>query len=67
MKPEQNGWHFADSIFKCIFLNEKFYILIKILWKFVPKDPTNDKSALVQTMAWHWTGITWTNVDHDAI
>ena len=26
----QNGYHFADDIFKCIFMNEKFCILIKI-------------------------------------
>ena len=29
----------ADNIFKCIFLNEKFCILIKISLKFVPKGP----------------------------
>ena len=32
-----NGLHFADGIFKCIFLNENVYILIYILLKFVPK------------------------------
>ena len=27
--PEQNGHHFTDDIFRCIFINEKFfYILI---------------------------------------
>ena len=26
--PGQNGRHFTDDIFKCIFMNEKFYILI---------------------------------------
>ena len=25
---EQNGWHDADDILKCILLDEKFYILI---------------------------------------
>ena len=29
----------ADNIFKCISLNEKLYILIKISLKFVPKGP----------------------------
>ena len=29
----------ADNIFKCIFLNEKFCILIKISLKFIPKGP----------------------------
>ena len=36
-KPEQNGQHFADNIFKCILMNEKYCILIKISLKFVPK------------------------------
>ena len=44
-----------DDIFKCILINEKFRILIQISLKFVLKGP-NDKSALVQLMAWHWTG-----------
>ena len=37
--PEQNGRHFADDIFRCIFVNEKFYSLIKISMKFVSKGP----------------------------
>ena len=32
--PGQNGRHFADDIFRCIFANEKFRILIKISLKF---------------------------------
>ena len=32
---EQNGHRFADDIFRCIFANEKFYILIRISLKFV--------------------------------
>ena len=35
--PGQNGCHFADDIFRCIFMNERFCILIKISLKFVPK------------------------------
>ena len=43
----------ADDIFKCIFLNEKFCIVIRISLKFVPKGPIGDnKWALVQVMAW---------------
>ena len=45
--PEQNWHHFADDIFKCIFLNEKCYVLIKISLKFVPKGPIGNKPALV--------------------
>ena len=46
----------ADDIFKCIFLNENVRISIKISLKFVPKGPIGNKSALVQVMAWRWTG-----------
>ena len=44
------------SLFKCIFMDEKFCILLQISWKFVPKGPMDNKSALVQVMAWRWTG-----------
>ena len=37
--PGENGRHFADNIFRCIFVNENFCILIKISLKFVPKGP----------------------------
>ena len=47
----QNGRHFADDIFKCIFMNEKFCIFIRISLKFVPKGPIDNRPALVQIMA----------------
>ena len=56
LRPRQNGRHFADAIFKCIFLNENVWIPIKISWKFVPKGPINNIPALVQIMAWHRPG-----------
>ena len=37
----------ADDIFKCIFVNESFSILIKISLKFVPKGPIDNNPALV--------------------
>ena len=43
----QNGHLFADNIFRCIFVNEKFCILIKILLKFVPQDPVDNNPVLV--------------------
>ena len=49
--PGQNGRHFADDIFKCIFLNEKLCILIRISLKFVSMCPINNIPALVQIMA----------------
>ena len=45
--PEQNGRYFTDNIFKCIFINEKFCILIKISLRFVPKGPIVNISVLV--------------------
>ena len=33
--PRQNGGRLADDIFKCIFFNEKFWILDKISPKYV--------------------------------
>ena len=52
----QNGCHFADDIFKCIFLNENFRIHIQISLKFVPKGPNNNIPALVQIMVWRRPG-----------
>ena len=45
-----------DDIFKCIFLNEKFWIPTKISPKFVPKGLINNILALVQVMAWRRPG-----------
>ena len=54
--PRQNGRHFSDDIFKCIFLNENVWISIKIPVKFVPKGPINNIPALFQIMAWRLPG-----------
>ena len=48
----QNGPHFADDIFRCIFVNENFCILIKISLKFVPRGPIDNNQAFVKIMAW---------------
>ena len=56
LRPRQNGRHFADDIFKCIFLNENIWISNKISLKFVPKGPINNIPALVQIMAWRCLG-----------
>ena len=45
--PGQNGRHFPDDNFKCIFVNENSCILIKISQKFVPKGPIDNNQALV--------------------
>ena len=52
LRPRQNGCHFADNIFKCIFLNENVWISLK----FVPKGPINNIPAMVQIMVWRCPG-----------
>ena len=52
----QNRCHLADDIYRCIFVNENFFILIKISLKFVPEGPINNIQALVQVMAWRRIG-----------
>ena len=52
----QIGRHFAEDIFKYIFLNENVWIPIKISLKFLPKCRINNVPALVQIMAWRRPG-----------
>ena len=56
LRLRQNGCHFPDDIFKCIFLNENVWISIKVSLKFVPKGPINKIPSLVQIMAWCRSG-----------
>ena len=46
----------ADNNLRYIFLNENDRILIGISLKFVPRSPIDNKSTLVQVMAWRRTG-----------
>ena len=43
----QNGYNSADDIFRCMFVNEKDYIAIKLSLKFVPQDPIDNSLTLV--------------------
>ena len=45
--PGENGHHFAEYIFRCFFVNQKFCILIWISLKFVPKDPIANNPTLL--------------------
>ena len=45
-RPEQNGCHFADDIFKYNFV--KNYILIQISHRFAPMGPIDNNSPLVE-------------------
>ena len=51
LRLRQNGQHFPDNIFKCIFLNENVLILLKISLMFVPKARINNIPAFVQITA----------------
>ena len=53
----QNSSNFTDDVFRCIFVNEKYCILIKISLKFVSKGPIDNSLPI-----WHQT-IIWTNVE----
>ena len=55
-KPRQIGSHFADDIFKCIFLKENEWISLQISPKCIPKFWINSIPALVQIMAWRRPG-----------
>ena len=55
--PGQNGRHFADDIFKRIFLNIKKSIFFSKIWlKIVPKGPIDNNQAFVYILAWRRIG-----------
>ena len=56
LRLRQNGRHFTDDIFKCIFLNENIWISINISLNSVPNGQISNVPALVQIMAWHQPG-----------
>ena len=56
LRPRRNGQHFADDIFKRIFVYENVWISIKISLEFVPKGPINNIPTLVQIMTWRRPG-----------
>ena len=63
LRPRQNGRHFADDTFKCIFLNENELIPTKNLLKFVPKGPINNIPTLDDGLApFRRQAIIWINV-----
>ena len=56
LRPRQNGRHFPDDIFKCIFLIENVWISVTMSLKFVSRGPISNIPTLVQVMAWHRPG-----------
>ena len=68
LRPDQNGCHFADDIFKCIFLNENYCILLLISLEFVHRGSTGNISVLILEIHWHITSnkllTHWGQVTH---
>ena len=56
LRPRQDGRHFPDDIFKCIFLNENVWISLTISLRCVRKVRINNIPSLVQIMAWRRPG-----------
>ena len=54
--PRQDGRHFADDIFTCIFFDENCCIFINFSLKYVRKGPIDNNPALVLIMAWRRSG-----------
>ena len=46
----------SDDIFECIFLNENYWISIQISLKVLPRNPIDNKPALVPVMVWRQIG-----------
>ena len=57
LRPRRDRRHFADDIFKCVFLNENEWISLRISLKFVPWDRINNIPSLVHIMAWRRPGV----------
>ena len=45
LRLRHNGHHFAYNIFKCLFLTENLWIMLKVSLKFVPNVWINDIPA----------------------
>ena len=56
LRPRRNRRHFADDIFKCIFLNENEWISLRFSLKFVNRVRINTIPSLVQIMTWRLPG-----------
>ena len=62
MQTISHAWHikawtkWSDDIFKCIFMNHFLCFDFDFTEVCFSKDPTGNNLALVQALAWHWTG-----------
>ena len=56
LRPRQNGRHFADDLFKSIFLNGNVWISNKFSLNVVPTVTVNNIPSLFKIMAWRLVG-----------
>ena len=62
LRLRQNGWHYANNIFKFIFMYEHCYILIEINWNLFTNGQLTIHTtevtyiSLIQIVAWYQTG-----------
>ena len=54
--PRQKGRQFRSDVFKCIFVNENVWIVLKMSLTFAPEVRINNIPALVHIMAWRRLG-----------
>ena len=54
--PRQNGRHFADNVFKCIFLTENIWFSNNVWLKYVHRGSIENVPSLVQIMACRLAG-----------
>ena len=62
LRPRQNCHHFADDIFKCMFLDDREWISLKISLKLFPKIWINNIPALVEATSHYlkqWWLVSW--------
>ena len=55
-RPRHSGRHFADDVFKCIFLKKMLEFRLKIQWRLFPRIQITTNLALVRIMAWRRSG-----------
>ena len=68
LRPEQNGWWYADNLFKLLFLTENVCIWIDESIKFVPEGPIDNWQGIIIGLGNglvpdRHQAITWTNDD----
>ena len=61
MRLEQNGRHFADGIFKCMFLNGNVWKAHKLSLQYILVGLNDDISVSLDIMAWFREGTGYIN------